>query len=174
MKDEDFETDSSCVTYQQIGCNEVDVQLGFLQHNHRYLIELHLLADLFKCQPNVPINLVADNNVTPNVHCKLADCVTELYKTSNDDSPLNAQSSSAKESKYFVIKVEYFAHKENILREELKLINTNNSVELLKLYVTARVLGKGKGTPLLRNGIHCLGYESNGDAAINAQTTKLK
>lgn len=169
LKDEDFQTDSSCVIYQQIGCNEVDVQLGFLQHNHRYLIELHLSANLFKCQPNVPINLVADNNVTPNVHCKLADCVTEFYKTSNDDSPSSAQSSSARESKYFVIKVEYFAHKENILREELKLINTNNSVELLKLYVTARVLGKGKGTPLLRNGIHCLGYESDGDEATKSK-----
>lgn len=174
LKNDDFETDSSCVTYQQVGCNEIDVQLGFLQHNHRYLIELHLLASLFKCQPNVPINLVADNNVTPNVHCKLADRVTELNKTVNDDSPSNVQCSSAKNSKYFCIKVEYFAHEENILREELKLINANNSMELLKLYVTARVLGKGKGTPLLRNGIHCLGYESDGDGATNDRTTTSK
>lgn len=132
MKEEDFESEGSCVTYQQVGKNQVDVHLGFLQHNHRYLIELHLPAELFKCQPNIPINLVADNNIAPNVHCKLADRVTELL------------SENAKE-KFFVIKVEYFAHKEKLLREELKLVNANNLEELLKLFVSARVLGKGMG-----------------------------
>ncbi|XP_031637388.1 UPF0687 protein C20orf27 homolog [Contarinia nasturtii] len=152
LKEEDFETESSSVTYQQVGKNIVDVHLGFLQHNHRYLIELHLPANLFKCQPNVPINLVADNNITPNVHCKLAaDRVTELLSDSETE-------------KFFVIKVEYFAHKEKLLREELKLVNANNLEELLKLFVSARVLGKGKGTPMLRNGIHCLGYEATGES----------
>lgn len=154
------------MTYQQVGDNEFDVHLGFLQHNHRYLIELHLPADLFKCKPNVPINLVADNNVAPNIHCKLADCVSEIYKcsTEHNNDTSNSEHSNKKE-KLFVIKVEYFAHKENILREELKLVNVNNSIELLRLMVTARVLGKGKGTPMLRNGIHCLGYESDGESS---------
>lgn len=171
LKEEDFETDSSCVTYQQVGENVVDVHLGFLQHNHRYLIELHLPADLFKCQPNVPINLVAANDTSQNAHCKLADCVTELVNETNEsnDSALNMSKSAPSTStgnheKFFVIKVEYFAHKEKLLREELKLVNTHNLVELLKLIVSARVLGKGKGTPMLRNGIHCLGYESDGES----------
>lgn len=133
----------------------MDVHLGFLQHNHRYLIELHLPADLFKCQTNVPINLVADNNIAPNVHCKLADKVTELV---DETAEKNSE-------KFFVIKVEYFAHKEKLLREELKLVNANNLEELIKLIVTARVLGKGKGTPMLLNGIHCLGYESDGESS---------
>lgn len=133
----------------------MDVHLGFLQHNHRYLIELHLPADLFKSQPNVPVNLVAHNNMAPNVYCKLADRVNELV----NESAVN------KNEKFFVIKVEYFAHKEKLLREELKLVNANNSEELLKLYVSARVLGKGKGTPMLRAGVHCLGYESDGESS---------
>lgn len=166
LKDEDFLSDSSSVTYHQSGDNVIDVHLGFLQYEHRYLIELHLLGDLFKCQSNVPINLVADNNVVPNIHCKLADRVTEIYKqtedfveSSNTNQNTSKSSHATEKKKYFLIKVEYFAHKEKFLREELKLVNANNSEELLKLVVTARVLGKGKGTPMLRSGIHCLGYE---------------
>lgn len=157
------------MTYQQVGENIVNVHLGFLQHNHRYLIELHLPADLFKCQPNVPINLVADNNIAPNVHCKLADRVTELvHAVDREEGPSNTSDpapSTSQREKYFVIKLEYFAHKEKLLREELKLVNANNLEELLQLIVSARVLGKGKGTPMLRNGIHCLGYESDGESS---------
>lgn len=155
------------MTYQQVGDNIVDVHLGFLQHNHRYLIELHLPANLFKCQANVPINLVADINIAQNVHCKLADRVTELQHKTNEhgDTVTNPAPSSSNNEKFFVIKVELFAHQERLIREELKLVNANNLVELLKLYVSARVLGKGKGTPMLRNGIHCLGYESDGESS---------
>lgn len=158
LKDGDILSDSSCVTYQLVGDNIVDVHLGFLQHEHRYLIELHLPASLFKCQPNAIINLVADSNCATNQHCRLADRISAIEKqleTVGDDAS-NARSDS---EKFFVIKVEYFAHQEHQLREELKLMNANNTIELLKLVVTARILGKGKGTPMLRNGIHCIGYE---------------
>lgn len=172
LKEEDFEADSSCVTYQQVAENIVDVHLGFLQHKHRYLIELHLPADLFKCQTRDAINLVADNNIAPNAHCRLADRVTELYKESNEhdngetktNQAATSSTTTANKEKFYVIKVEYFAHKEKLLREELKLINANNSVELLKLMVTARILGKGKGTPMLRAGIHCLGDDSDNES----------
>lgn len=165
LKDEDFLSDSSCVTYQLVGDNIVDVHLGFLQHEHRYLIELHLPANLFKCQPNSAINLVADSNSAANQHCRLADQITELNKQ-RENVGENAQSQTtpnASNETFFVIKVEYIAHKEHQLREELRLMNANNTIELLKLIVTARILGKGKGTPMLRNGIHCLGYEGEPD-----------
>lgn len=183
LKDDDLESDSSCVTYQQVGENVVDVHLGFLQHRHRYLIELHLPANLFKCQTNTPIDLVADNNIAANEHCKLSDRVTEVYKDPNgsgDDSnetsaahntpakhasTSSSSSSGVAKEKFYVIKVEYFAHKEKLLREELKLVNAHNSVELLRLIVSARVLGKGKGTPMLRNGIHCLSYDSDNESS---------
>lgn len=159
--------------YQQVGENIVEVHLGFLQHNHRYLIELHLPADLFKCQPNAVVNLVADNNIVPNVHCKLADRVVELVKESNEKSDHAPAPSTSNKEKYFVIKVEFFAHKEKLLREEIKLINSNNCEELLKLFISARVLGKGKGTPMLRNGVHCLGYESDGESSKSDQQPSL-
>lgn len=81
----------------------------------------------------------------PNIHCKLVE-----FSGKNSDKSDNID-----------LKVEYFAHKEKLLKEELKLINSTNSEELLKLVVTARVLGKGKGTPMLRNGIHCIGVEED-------------
>lgn len=148
LKEDDYDSDDSCVTYQQVDNNVVDVHLGFLQHNHRYLIELHLPADLFKCTGSVPINLVADNNVVPNVHCKLADRVSEVIKQIEESNGASKESkpdndSQQREQKFYVIKVEYFAHKEKVLREELKLVNANNLEELLKLVVSARVLGKG-------------------------------
>lgn len=144
MKDE-FETENS-VTYQKSGDNIV-VHLGFLQINHRYLIELKLPATLFKCNAE-PIILVAEDGVIPNMHCKLVE-----FSGKNTEK-----------SEYFDVKVEYFAYKEKLLKEELKLINEKDSSELLKLVITARVLGKGKGTPMLRNGIHCIGVQEDDES----------
>lgn len=179
LKEEDFLSDNSCVTYQLVGDNIIDVHLGFLQHEHRYLIELHLPANLFKCLPNAVINLVADNNFAANAHCRLADRVTELHK--HPEKPVDAENATPApaKQKFFVIKVEYFVHKEHQTREELKMVNANNSVELLKLIVTARVLGRGKGTPMLRNGIHCIGYLGEPEAVqlashANASTSHTK
>lgn len=141
LKDE-FESENS-VTYQKSGDNIV-VHLGFLQINHRYLIELKLPATLFKCNAE-PIMLVPENDGIPNIHCKLVE-----FSGKNTEK-----------SEFFDVKVEYFAHKEKLLKEELKLVNSKNSEELLKLIITARVLGKGKGTPMLRNGIHCIGVQED-------------
>lgn len=135
------------------------------------MIELHLQSELFKCKGCDPIRLVADNNVAPNIHCKLADNISEISKFIDNELPENMPNDTKSErsrngthQKFYVIKVEYFAHKEKLLREELKLVNANNSEELLKLVVTARVLGKGKGTPMLRNGVHCLGSEPDDES----------
>lgn len=157
------------MTYTQAGDNIVVVHLGFLQIHHRYLIDLRLPVDLFKCNTNVPINLVADNSTVPNVHCTLADEVRLISVDENgiEQQPNNRDKNEKTENKCYAIKVEYFAYKEKLLREELKLINSNNSVELLKLVVTARVLGKGKGTPMLRSGIHCIGFEADDESEMS-------
>jgi Domain of unknown function (DUF4517) len=52
--------------------------------------------------------------------------------------------------------VEFFAHKEKLLKEELKLTSPTDPAHKYKLTFQARVLGRGKGTPMLRNGIHCI------------------
>lgn len=179
LRDDDFESDNNCVTYSQAGDNIVVVHLGFLQINHRYLIELSLPSDLFKCNTSVPINLVADNSSVPSIHCKLADKITLVDVESNGVDQQQQQQQSAghnshgnnKCTQHYVINVEYFAYREKLLREELKLINANNSVELLKLVITARVLGKGKGTPMLRNGIHCIGVEPDDESEMSEDPT---
>lgn len=172
LKDE-FETDN-CVTYQKFGDDCVVVHLGFLQVNHRYLIDLRLPHSLYKADDNEPVTLVPDHTGAPNIHCKVvasgneyeARDATQHDDTNNDDG--HSDAATAKNSDkidYHYLKVEYFAHKEKLLREELKLINAMNSEELLKLVITARVLGKGKGTPMLRNGIHCIGFEGDEESS---------
>lgn len=131
------------------------------------MIELRLPSDLFKCNTTVPINLVADNTTVPNIHCKLADQVNLISVNENGIEQTHKHHDKTSKCKFYAINVEYFAYKEKLLREELKLINVNNSVELLKLVMTSRVLGKGKGTPMLRNGIHCIGYEPDDESEMS-------
>lgn len=109
-----------------------------------------------------------DNSSIPNIHCKLADRIS--IDENGVDQSHNVHSKNQKNdktTKFYVIKVEYFAYKEKLLREELKLINEHNSVELLKLVLTSRVLGKGKGTPMLRNGIHCIGFDPDEESEMS-------
>lgn len=170
LKDE-FEADN-CVTYQKAGDDCVVVHLGFLQVNHRYLIDLRLPHSLYKADDHEPVTLVPDHSGAPNIHCKVIASGNEFEATDsspNEESKPETNNTTVHSDgaagmitdkiDYHYLKVEYFAHKEKLLREELKLIHLKNSEELLKLVITARVLGKGKGTPMLRNGIHCIGYE---------------
>lgn len=208
LKDE-FETDN-CVTYQKAGDDCVVVHLGFLQVNHRYLIDLRLPHSLYKANDDEPVTLVPDHTGVPNIHCKVVASGNEFEAThtvtnADDDGKAvrNADADNAQESNsnahveaaaaaavdgaagadanagaaalkddqksdkldYHYIKVEYFAHKEKLLREELKLIRKKDAEELLKLVITARVLGKGKGTPMLRSGVHCLGFEGDDESS---------
>lgn len=202
MKDE-FETDN-CVTYQKIGDDCVIVHLGFLQVNHRYIIDLRLPHSLYKANDDEPVTLVPDRSGVPNIHCKVVangdefeslqtivaaaatsaepksaavtaaghDAANSIAATAKGYGATTLAADASGESEkpadgadYHYIKVEYFAHKEKLLREELKLINSKNAEELLKLVITARVLGKGKGTPMLRNGIHCLGFEGDEESS---------
>ena len=70
--------------------------------------------------------------------------------------------------KLFPLFLEFFAHKEKLLKEELILINEKIPSEKIKFVFTARVLGRGKGTPLLRNGIHCTAIELGDDEQSDA------
>lgn len=166
LKDE-FESENS-VTYQKSGDNVIIVHLGFLKIKHRYLIDLRLSADLFK-NSAIPLSLIPDSQSDTNIHCKLVDFTTTTSnipsKDTNGEPNLNSQ--------FYDIKVEYFAHKEKLLKEELKLVNSNNSEEILKLIITSRILGKGKGTPMLRNGIHFIAAE-NDDSDIESDASDFQ
>ena len=140
LKD-DFEADS-CVTYQRSG-DTIIVSLGFLQINHRYLIDLKLPSNLFTDLGSTLSQFKPDVSTVPNLHCRITEFTG--YKNDQDD--------------FYEMKIEFFAYKEKLLRETLHIVNANNDKEVLKLVIAARVLGKGKGTPMLRTGIHCIGVE---------------
>ncbi|CAD7081968.1 unnamed protein product [Hermetia illucens] len=139
LKD-DFQSEKT-VTYQPTD-NGIIVNLGFLQINHRYAVDLKLPAELFGEFSESP-QLVPDISTTPSLHCR----ITEFSGAKRD------------EHDYFDMKIEFFAYKEKLLKEQLHIMNSKKSKEILKLVIVARVLGKGKGTPMLRNGIHCIGVE---------------
>lgn len=157
LKDE-FETENS-VTYQKTGDHSIIVHLGFLQVHHRYHIDLRLPAAWFDSSAE-PL-LVPASNDDSNVHCRLVNFhySEEAIPSSTKKDDDATEVSKAEVRPYYNIKVEYFAHDDKLLKEGLKLVNAKNLQEIVKLIITARVLGKGKGTPLLRNGIHCIGSE---------------
>lgn len=159
LKDE-FETENS-VTYQKLGDHSIIVNLGFLQVHHRYHIDLRLPATWFAGSSVKPLLVPASDEDT-NVHCRLVDF---HYSEETVSTPKETNHATSSLRAYYNIKVEYFAHDDKLLKEGLKLVNANNLEEIVKLIVTARVLGKGKGTPMLRNGIHCIGSEEIESAA---------
>uniref|UniRef100_A0A6B2E929 Adipose-secreted signaling protein n=1 Tax=Phlebotomus kandelakii TaxID=1109342 RepID=A0A6B2E929_9DIPT len=139
---ENLEADNS-IGYQKSGDNAVTIHLGFLQINHRYLLELQLPTNVLPAFLTAErIAVARDERTMPNVNCKFIEF-------------------SGKLGGHFDLKVEFMAHKEKLLREELHLVNVKNADEKLKLVLSARVLGRGKGTPMLRNGIHCVGVEAD-------------
>lgn len=166
---DEFETENS-VTYRKSGDATIIVHLGFLQHHHRYLIDMRLPAKWLKVAEGAgdaageQLRLVPDGKYATNVHCKLVG-----FHLDGDDAvqPADAAASAPASSvrqQYCNFKVEYFAHDEPLLKEELKMVNSQNDQDVLKFVITARVLGRGKGTPMLRTGIHCIGSEELPDA----------
>ncbi|XP_059621587.1 adipose-secreted signaling protein [Phlebotomus argentipes] len=139
---ENLEADNS-IGYQKSGEDAVTVHLGFLQINHRYLLELQLPTNVLPAfLSGERITIARDERTIPNVNCKFIEF-------------------SGKMKGHFDLKIEFMAHKEKLLREELHLVNVQNTDEKLKLVLSARVLGRGKGTPMLRNGVHCVGIEAD-------------
>lgn len=123
----------------------MNVHLGFLQVKHRYRIELSIPAEFLVDVIDASHKLVlkADEAAVPNIHCKL----------------LSFKGDTTEQSQFYEAEVEFFAHKEKLLKEELKLLTSDEKP--LKFVFSARVLGRGKGTPMLKNGVHLLGIEDD-------------
>lgn len=60
----------------------------------------------------------------------------------------------------FRLKIDLLAYKEKILKEEVEM-TCCESGSPLKIRLNSRVLGKGKGTPLLRNGIRSIAINND-------------
>lgn len=63
----------------------------------------------------------------------------------------------------YQLKVELFAFKEKLFKEKLVMKSCDQPLKIVTLVFNARVLGKGKGTPFLRNGIQCVGVKNDED-----------
>lgn len=141
LKNDDFIDDNS-IQLHTMGNKGLSVHLGFLQMNHRYSIDLSIPQQyLAGCNidfANSPdLVLVQLDDAVPNLNCRLVELVG--YR---DD--------------HLELKLTYLAHKEKLLKENLVMVNERCKDQQLKLIVSARVLGRGKGTPMLRNGIHLI------------------
>ncbi|XP_076174031.1 adipose-secreted signaling protein [Ptiloglossa arizonensis] len=116
---------------------QIDAHLGFLQLYHRYHIEFSVPWNLCihgEGKTLIPAIVAGDNN--PNCH------IIEL----------------GQEKDSLRLKVVLLAYKEKILKEEVQIMCCKAGTPL-KIQLNARVLGKSKGTPLLRNGIRSIGVE---------------
>lgn len=140
LKNDDFIDDNS-IQLHGMGSKGLAVHLGFLQMNHRYLVELKLpqqyLQDTKIDFNSTDLVLVQTDETVPTLNCRLSEFVGFA----------NGQ---------LELKLTYLAHKEKLLKETLVLVNEKDKNQQLKLVVSARVLGRGKGTPMLRNGIHLM------------------
>lgn len=131
--------------------NIVTIHLGFMQIQHRYNLDIHLPLDLCAATQQLasseaPVAIKLEQcepaKGTLNLWCKLLEYNNEL----------DAKSSPAVD---FV--VEFMAYKEKFLREEMRL--RLNDADEMTIVFTARVLGKGMGTPLLRTGVQSVSVE---------------
>lgn len=142
---DDFESDHSNPVIQKGQQGKINVHLGFLQVKHRYRVELNIPVDVlaeFKDKDEKLVLKTADADV-PNINCKL----------------LSFKGETTEQSQFYEAEIEFFAHKEKLLKEELKLITGEG--KSVKLIFSARVLGRGKGTPMLKSGVHLLGIEDD-------------
>ncbi|XP_015744031.1 UPF0687 protein C20orf27 homolog [Python bivittatus] len=62
------------------------------------------------------------------------------------------------------VKCEYVAHREGVLREEMVLRSESNHSASIKVVVQARVMDRHHGTPMLLEGVKCIGAELEYDS----------
>lgn len=111
------------------GC-EYEAHVGFLQLLHRYQITIVL-----------PLKDACDGY-------KVAD-IPSVY--------CHAENLQVSKAGGLELTIRLLAHKEKLLREKIVLLKPTGRE--LKLTLLARVLGKGKGTPMLRDRIKLIGIE---------------
>ncbi|EPQ12992.1 hypothetical protein D623_10032350 [Myotis brandtii] len=113
------------------------VKVGFLKILHRYEITFTLpsVQRLSKDVREAPV---------PSLHLKLLSImpVPEGYS----------------------VKCEYTAHKEGVLKEEMLLACEGGTGTCVRVVVQARVMDRHHGTPMLLDGVKCVGAELEYDS----------
>ncbi|XP_058826181.1 adipose-secreted signaling protein [Topomyia yanbarensis] len=138
------------------GGRSLMIHLGFLQIKHRYRIELNIPAyALIEAGLKIGTNssYEVDESMPLNVNCRLLEFPT---------TPIEKDDKS-----YYCAKIEFFPHKEKLLREHISVCGKEDPCVKIHLVFVARVLGRGKGTPMLRDGIHLIGVEDDEESELS-------
>ncbi|CAH1784741.1 unnamed protein product [Owenia fusiformis] len=114
----------------------VSVHLGFLEIHHQYEIRFTIKDTLGEDVLQDPLQ---------NLHVK----ILEIPPSEDGEG--------------HEVVLDLHAHKEKLWKEELIITNTDKTASLT-ITLHARVLGKGKGTPSLKTGIHCTGINVDDDS----------
>lgn len=158
---DDLESDNS-ITYKAVDAakNVVSIHLGFLQVNHKYKLGLQLPVDM--C---ASIKRLAERGEAIKLAQQTDDSAVAAAAVNTNNCKLIEYHKDEKSNGLLVLDlcVEFLAYKEKFLREELQLLL--NDTDAVTFIITARVLGKGKGTPLLRNGIQTLSIDVDDNEA---------
>ncbi|XP_074643173.1 adipose-secreted signaling protein-like [Tubulanus polymorphus] len=116
---------------------QISVNLGFLQINHFYDIQFTIVDDLGE---DVTFDELG------NIQIKMKDVRPSEDGLGHD------------------LTIQLLAHKEKLMNETFTLTSASNPEKTVKVVLHARVLGKGKGTPSLKSGIHCTGINADDDS----------
>ncbi|XP_064120937.1 adipose-secreted signaling protein-like [Macrobrachium nipponense] len=126
---------NTAITVKEKTEGEFEAHVGFLQINHRYHIDI-----------TVPVKDADDGYKIAEPHGVYCHAL-ELQVT---------------ESGALQVSFELLAHKEKLLREKIHLLKPTEGQ--LIVTILARVLGKGKGTPMLRDNIKCVGIDADDES----------
>ncbi|KAI9559540.1 hypothetical protein GHT06_013545 [Daphnia sinensis] len=122
------------INIQKLSQWSLQAHLGFLKLNHSYEIFISL-----------------DNPLTKDNSQWLAnDSTAKTYS-----SVKCCETQGSKINLHIILR----AGKPKLMKELISLSCSTDSSVHLEITLLARVLGKGQGTPMLKDGIHCIGAE---------------
>ncbi|WAR22059.1 CT027-like protein [Mya arenaria] len=117
----------------------IDVHLGFLQINRHYTVTFVMQDDLGEDLTFDPLQ---------NLHARVTK-----YEPTEDG--LGHQ-----------LEMDFHAHREKLIQERVSVKSITGNGNYRDIVLHARVLGKGKGTPALRNGIKCSQVDDDNDSDV--------
>ncbi|XP_029616215.1 UPF0687 protein C20orf27 homolog isoform X2 [Salmo trutta] len=113
-------------------------RVGFLKTQHKYEIVFNL--------PEVPsLGKAVCQAPVPNQHI----CITDITPVAEGGLRVTC---------------EYMAHQEGVLCEEVMLVSESQEEVCVGVKVQARVMDRHHGTPMLLEGVRCLGVELEYDS----------
>ncbi|XP_026879441.1 UPF0687 protein C20orf27 homolog [Electrophorus electricus] len=115
------------------------VKAGFLRSHHKYKIIFSL--------PQIP-TLGKDTSLSPALR-------------TTPKPRLRATRIIPRPEGGMKVVCEYSAQQEGVVQEELTLVNRSRRDSSVRVRLQARVMDRHHGTPMLLEGVHCLGTEKN-------------